>query len=112
PWVFENAGRRLEVPVSGSLILNDMHLALNAVLNGIGIGYLTEPVISKHVADGQLVPLLGDWCGHFSGASLYYPSRHHVPGPFRAFIDFMRAQSNRLDAARRKKSVKESIVSG
>jgi DNA-binding transcriptional LysR family regulator len=47
------------VPVSGSLVLNDMHLVLNAVLDGIGIGYLTEHVISPRVADGQLVPLLG-----------------------------------------------------
>ena len=43
PWVFENAGRRLEVPVSGSLVLNDMYLVLNAVLDGIGIGYISEP---------------------------------------------------------------------
>src|SRR5262249_32814576 len=87
PWIFENAGRRLEVPVGGSLILNDMYLVLNAVLDGIGIGYLTEPVVSKAVGDGQLVPLLGDWCGHLSGAYLYYPSRRQVPGPLRAFID-------------------------
>ena len=100
PWVFENAGRRLEVPVSGSLVLNDMHLVLNAVLDGIGIGYITEHVISSRVADGQLVPLLGDWCGHYSGAYLYYPSRRQVPGPLRAFIDFMRTQSHFLDAAR------------
>jgi DNA-binding transcriptional LysR family regulator len=103
PWVFENAGRRLEVPVTGSLILNDMHLVLDAVLDGIGIGYLAEPIISKRVADGQLVPLLGDWCGYISGVYLYYPSRRQVPGPLRAFIDFVRTQSNLPDAARRKK---------
>jgi DNA-binding transcriptional LysR family regulator len=99
PWIFENAGRRVEVPVGGSLILNDIYLVLNAVLDGIGIGYLTEPVISKWVADGQLVPLLGEWRGHMSGAYLYYPSRRQVPGPLRAFIDFMHAQSRSLGAA-------------
>jgi DNA-binding transcriptional LysR family regulator len=99
PWVFENAGRRLEVPVSGSLILNDIYLVLNAVLDGIGIGYISELLISKRVADGQLVPLLGDWYG-YRAVYLYYPSRRHVPGPLRAFIDFMRTQSRFLDAAR------------
>jgi len=99
PWVFENAGRRLEVPVSGSLILNDIYLVLNAVLDGIGIGYISELLISKRVADGQLVPLLGDWYG-YRAVYLYYPSRRHVPGPLRAFIDFMRTQSHFLDAAR------------
>jgi DNA-binding transcriptional LysR family regulator len=112
PWVFENASRRLEVPVSGSLILNDIYLLVNAVLDGIGIGYVSEHVISARVADGQLVPLLGDWCGYMSGAYLYYSSRRQVPGALRAFIDFMRTQSDLLDAARLKKSVNEPIVSG
>jgi hypothetical protein len=44
--------------------------------------------------------------------TLYYPSRRQVPGPLRAFIDFMRTQSDVLDAARLKKSVNEPIVSG
>jgi DNA-binding transcriptional LysR family regulator len=99
PWVFENAGRRVEIPVDGSLILNDMHLVLNAVLDGIGIGYISESLISTRISNGQLVPLLGDWCGYISGVYLYYPSRRQVPGPLRAFIDFMRTQPHSLDTA-------------
>jgi DNA-binding transcriptional LysR family regulator len=86
------------VPVSGSLVLNDMYLVINAVLDGIGIGYISELLISTRVRDGQLVPLLGDWYGHISGVYLYYPSRRQMPGPLRAFIDFMRTQSDILDA--------------
>jgi DNA-binding transcriptional LysR family regulator len=112
PWIFENTGRQLVVRVDGSLILNDMHLVLDAVLDGIGIGYLSEPIISKRIADGQLIPLLGDWCGHFSGVYLYYSSRRQVPGPLRAFIDFARTQTDLLDAARLKISINEPIVSG
>jgi DNA-binding transcriptional LysR family regulator len=112
PWVFENAGRRLEVPVSGSLVLNDMYLVLNAVLDGIGIGYISEPVVSTRIAGGQLVPLLGDWCGHMSGVYLYYPSRRQMPAPLRAFIGFMRTQSPFLEAAYLKKPVDCAIVSG
>jgi DNA-binding transcriptional LysR family regulator len=99
PWIFENAGRRLEVHVGGSLIANDIYLVLNAVLDGIGIGYLSEPVISTQLADGQLVPLLGDWCRHWSGVFLYYPSRRQVPGPLRAFIAFMRTKIDFLNSA-------------
>jgi DNA-binding transcriptional LysR family regulator len=92
PWIFEKAGRRVEVPVGGSLILNDMYLLRSAVREGIGIGYLGEPVISTPIANGHLVPLLGEWCGHMSGIYLYYPSRRQVPAPLRAFIDFLRSQ--------------------
>jgi len=93
PWIFENASRRLEIPVDGSLMLNDLYLVMNAVLDGVGIGYISEPIIQAQIADGKLIPLLGDWCGHLSGVFLYYPSRRQLPGPLRAFIDFMRLQS-------------------
>jgi DNA-binding transcriptional LysR family regulator len=93
PWIFEDGGRRLEAPVAGSLILNDMHLVVSAVLDGIGLGYVSETIVSAHLAAGRLLPLLGDWSGHMSGVFLYYPGRRQMPGPLRAFIDFMRAQS-------------------
>jgi DNA-binding transcriptional LysR family regulator len=95
-WHFESAGRRLDVVVDGSLVLNDWQLLLNAVLEGIGIGYLPEVLVSRHLADGRLVQLLENWCGHATGPFLYYPSRRQMPGALRAFIDFMRAQSNAL----------------
>ena len=99
-WVFENAGRRIEVAVDGSLVLNDMYLVVNAVLDGIGVGYVSELLMSSHVANGRLVPLLGNWCGHVSGVFLYYPSRRQMPGALRAFIDFMRTQSDAVAAHR------------
>jgi DNA-binding transcriptional LysR family regulator len=99
PWHFENAGRRLEVAVDGSLVLNDWSLVVNAVLGGIGIGYIPELLVSSHVADGRLVRLLENWCGHVSGVFLYYPSRRQMPGSLRAFIDFMRARCDALSAA-------------
>lgn len=41
-WDFQKDGRRLEVAVDGSLILNDWFLVLHAVLDGLGIGYFPE----------------------------------------------------------------------
>ncbi len=92
PWIFENAGRRLEVTVEGSLVLNDWPLVVNAVIEGIGVGYVPELLISSHLADGRLVRLLENSYGHVSGVFLYYPSRRQMPGALRAFIDFMRAR--------------------
>jgi hypothetical protein len=43
---------------------------------------------------------------------LYYPSRRQVPGPLRAFIDFIRTQSDLLGGRSLKKSVNEPIGSG
>ncbi len=100
PWVFESAGRRLEVPVDGTLTVNDMNLVVKGVLDGIGIGYVSEPLIRTHIANGALVPLLGEWRGRMSGVFLYYPSRRQMPGTLRALIDFMRARHEVVAAQR------------
>ncbi|MGC2123588.1 MAG: LysR family transcriptional regulator [Xanthobacteraceae bacterium] len=97
-WHFDNAGRQIDVAVDGSLVLNDWHLVMNAVLEGIGIGYLPTLLVSRRVADGRLIPLLEDWRGHTCGPFLYYPSLRQMPGALRGFIDFMRAQSNGMAA--------------
>ena len=100
PWVFENADRRLEIDVDGSLVVNDWSLVVNAAVGGLGVGYVPERLISPHVTDGHLVRLLEDWCGIVSGVFLYYPSRRQMPGALRAFIDFMRAQCDAVSVTR------------
>ena len=95
-WVFERDGGSVEVAVEGTFIVNDLYLALRAVLGGVGVGYLPEPLIVPFLQNSELVPLLGDWVGHFSGIFLYYSSRRQMPGPLRAFIDFMRARTKEL----------------
>lgn len=89
PWDFEKDGRKLEAAVDGSLILNDWFLVLHAVLDGLGVGYFPEIIVSYYIANGRLTRVMEDWCGRLSGVFLYYPSRRQVPGPLRAFIDFM-----------------------
>ena len=49
-----------------------------------------------HIAEGRLVPLLGDWSPRLSGFYLYYSSRRQVSGPLRAFIEFLTAISKML----------------
>jgi DNA-binding transcriptional LysR family regulator len=100
PWVFENADRRLEIDVDGSLVVNDWSLVVNAAVGGIGVGYVPERLISSHIANEHLVRLLENWRGIVSGVFLYYPSRRQMPGALRAFIDFMRAQCDAVSATR------------
>jgi DNA-binding transcriptional LysR family regulator len=95
PWEFEQAGRRIEVAVDGTLIVNDLSLALTAALDGAGIGNFPEPAVSAALAEGRLVPLLGGWCRGVSGLFLYYSSRRQIPRPLQAFIDFVRVERAR-----------------
>ncbi|MGJ5177274.1 LysR substrate-binding domain-containing protein [Bradyrhizobium oligotrophicum] len=90
PWIFDNGGHRTEIAVDGSLIVNDFDLALNAVLDGVGVAYLVEPMIESHVAEGRLVRLLPDWSYATPGMFLYHPSRRQPPMPLQVFLDFVK----------------------
>jgi DNA-binding transcriptional LysR family regulator len=92
-WRFMKSGERVEVGVEGTLTVNDHDLALRAALDGVGIAQLPEASVSTLVADGKLVPLLGDWSPKWNGFFLYYSSRRHVPLKLRALVDFLRKES-------------------
>jgi len=94
PWEFESNGRRSQVVVAGSFVVNDPYLILEAAIDGVGIAHLPEMLVAAAISEGKLVPLLEDWAPRISGLFLYYSSRHQVPAPLRAFIAFMRRHKN------------------
>jgi DNA-binding transcriptional LysR family regulator len=89
-WEFERDGRRSQVAVRGSLIVNDLSLLLHAATDGIGIAFVPEMLAAGAVAEGKLTVVLADWAPRISGLFLYYSSRRQMPAPLRAFIAFMR----------------------
>ena len=74
-WEFEKAGRALNVRVDGQLVVNDIALARDGALRGLGIAYLPEDDVLPHLESGALVRVLSDWTPPFPGYHLYYPSR-------------------------------------
>ncbi|MBS7541679.1 LysR family transcriptional regulator [Ancylobacter oerskovii] len=89
-WEFERGGEEISVEVDGPLTLSEQDLMLEAALDGLGMAYLFEEQVRAHLASGALVRVLEDWCPHYPGFYLYYPSRRQMPAPLRAFIDFSR----------------------
>ena len=91
-WAFERNGKRCEVAVRGRLIVNDSTAMAQAVLDGAGIGYMSNGFIERFLAEGRLVRLLQDWSPPVPGFVLFYPSRRRAPRKLRALIDFLRTQ--------------------
>lgn len=91
-WAFARNDEAFEVAVNGSLIVNDMALALRAAIEGAGIAYPLALQAQPYVRSGQLVPLLEGWSPLFAGLYLYYPSRRQVPTALRALIDYLQAE--------------------
>jgi len=89
-WEFERGGIEQEIEVNGPLTLGDVSLMIGPALQGLGLAYVFEDMVSEHLAAGRLVQVLADWCPYYPGLHLYYPSRRHVPAPLKAFIDFAR----------------------
>jgi DNA-binding transcriptional LysR family regulator len=89
-WEFESKGKAFEVQVKGSHILNDLLLALDATLDGVGLIYSTEDLIIDKVEAGSLEIVLGEYAPTSTGYYLYYPQRSQVHPKLRAFIEHVR----------------------
>jgi DNA-binding transcriptional LysR family regulator len=90
-WEFDRAGVKLETQVNGPLTLGDIGLMIDAALNHIGLAYVFEHMVAEHLAAGRLLQVLDDWCPHYPGLYLYYPSRRQVPAALKAFIELVQA---------------------
>ena len=104
PWILTKGNQQAEIAVEGSLIVNDVELALTATLDGVGVGYLPEPMIASELAEGRLVVLLEDWSRTLPGVYLYHPSRRQTPMPLEVFLQFVekwRKQAPILDGVTR-----------
>ena len=94
-WEFERDGEIVTVEPSGPLIVRigaATDLAVDAAVAGCGVIQLFEDWLRPYLDSGALEPVLEPWWQRFSGPFLYYPGRHHLPAPLRAFVDFIQAQ--------------------
>lgn len=89
-WEFERGGIAQDIDVSGPLTLGDVSLMVGPAIQGLGLAYVFEDMVTEPLAAGTLIQVLADWCPYYPGLHLYYPSRRHVPAPLKAFIDFAR----------------------
>ncbi|WP_158813005.1 LysR family transcriptional regulator [Methylocapsa sp. S129] len=94
-WEFERDGEKLEAMVEGPLIVNEPDVAIQAVLDGVGVAYLFDHQVRPLIAAGKLTHLLKEWSPAFPGFYLYYPSRRQMLPALRAFIDFISRPSGK-----------------
>ncbi|MBB3390114.1 DNA-binding transcriptional LysR family regulator [Rhizobium sp. BK275] len=95
PWEFERGEEVLVIAPSGPVIANAVDMEIEAALAGLGVVRTFEELVVPGIADGRLMPILSEWDSEFSGPFLYYPSRHHMPAPLRAFVDFVRMEQRK-----------------
>ena len=70
PWRVEDAGRPLELAVSGPLVVNDFPTMLGAALGGVGLAQVPEPIAVEDVAAGRLEEVLTAYASMTPGVFL------------------------------------------
>jgi DNA-binding transcriptional LysR family regulator len=93
-WDFDKAGRAVNVRIEGQLIVNNIALARQGALQGIGLAYLPEEYVAPLISTGALVRVLKEWCEPFPGYHLYYPSRRQHTPAFAVLLEALRYRGN------------------
>ena len=95
PWRFRDRRKTFEVGLAGTLLVNELSIALRAALDGIGLMQVQDAYAASHIEGGQLVAVLDQWAPPPSDAFfLYYPSRRQTRPALRALVDFLRDALN------------------
>jgi DNA-binding transcriptional LysR family regulator len=102
-WELDRGDQSVTVAVSGSLILDDLDLVIEAALGGAGIAFMAEDRAQPLLEKGALERVLEDWSPPFPGFFLYYPSRRQQPAALTALIETLRLAPARPTARRRER---------
>ncbi|OOG46588.1 LysR family transcriptional regulator [Polaromonas sp. A23] len=91
-WPMLENGKRVMLPVEGSIACDSADLLLDLALAGVGIVRLGDFLGEQALAEGRLVPLLSECHDRDPTplSALILPGRQNIPR-VRAFIDFLKA---------------------
>lgn len=90
-WELNDDGKLVEVRTSGTTLVTDASHARDLALAGIGIAYIFEPLVRRHIREGRLKWILPQTAIEEDGLYLYYPRRASQAPKLRAFIDVAKA---------------------
>ncbi|MEG0001423.1 MAG: LysR family transcriptional regulator [Comamonas sp.] len=93
PWDFQKGKKAVKVRVTGQWIYNSSTPILRAALADQGLAFLPEDMVLEHVAKGELIRVLEDWCQPYSGYHLYYPSRRQSSGALAIVVEALRHEA-------------------
>ncbi|WP_028109187.1 LysR family transcriptional regulator [Ferrimonas futtsuensis] len=94
-WSFSRQGEHQEVEVSGNFVIDSAEAILDAVVAGMGIGYIADYLVPNQPGADKLVNLLEPWQTDLRmPVYAVYPSRAALPNRLKAVIEVVRAHLN------------------
>lgn len=91
-WEFQQHGESLLVPIQGPLHTNSNRAAKPAVLNGMGLMFVTRYQVEEELQAGLLVPVLADFMPVPLPVHLVYPHRAHMKAGVKLVLQFLQSR--------------------
>jgi LysR family transcriptional regulator, regulator for bpeEF and oprC len=89
PFDFTKDGERLEIQGRYIVSVNDSNAYLAAGLAGLGIIQGPTFMVQRHIASGELEPVLADWWSEPIPVHVVYPPNRHLSTKVRIFVDWV-----------------------
>jgi DNA-binding transcriptional LysR family regulator len=89
-WKFVEGDKEFELVVDGRVVTNEGSVLVDAAVEGVGLAYVFEDMVSGLVSEKRLVRVLDEYCPHIPGYFLYYPSRLNLAPKLEVLIDFLK----------------------
>lgn len=102
PYEFERNGERVELPGRYAVAVNDSNAYLAAAISGLGIVQLPRVTLERHLATGELAPVLEDWTTPGFPVYVVYPPNRHLSAKIRVFVDWVAELFASFNAAGRR----------
>ncbi len=90
-WNFERDGKRIAMPISGCMNVNNAESLLDATISGAGIAHMATFVAAEAVRAGKLRMVLRDFVSVGPAVSVVYLPNKHLSPRLRALVDFLSA---------------------
>lgn len=88
-WSFRIGKKTLRVPVSGTLLTDNIAVLRQATLEGIGIARMPMSIVAQDLEAGRLRCVFGAEGLDETSVFVVHPYRRHMPTKVRAFVDFV-----------------------
>lgn len=88
-WDFSRGDERIQMPVPGSLAVNDSTAYLSAGINGIGIIQMASYTLDPLLVAQRMELVLPDWISTPLPLNVVYPQNRHLSAKVRVFVEWV-----------------------
>jgi DNA-binding transcriptional LysR family regulator len=86
-WHFRAGTRKLAVPISSVIVCNDIDCAINACVDGLGVGMFLSYMVATNRSQGQLTYVLQEFEPEPTPIHVIYPQSKLLSNKVRMFVD-------------------------